>query len=559
MLGRGSSSKVVFRSFAALWALAFASLSASSCTLIVDSNSDQCKQTSDCSKFPGTTCQQGVCVGATGCTSTAECLQKNGDYNVCRKTNNVGTCVSLLSAECTTVFGDYKNDAAIFIGSVLPTTGGDKSTGLASQNSVELAIKEIQSVTGDLPPAPGTTARRPLVLVGCSDNSDGDTAVKAATHLAVDVKVPAIVGAAFSGITIKTATNVTIPNNVLLFSPSATSVAITALQDNGLVWRTSPSDILQAQAIALYVTKLELQVRAENMLMPSDKITVAIVHKGDAYGAGLGKALEQKLVFNGVKALDAANASYYSRSDFGDPDNAQADPPKYAQVVTDVLKKKPHIVLDFGTNESILNVLQPIEDGWNGAQPTVSYRAHFVTADGGLIPELWDKVVAKNDGLRKRITGTVPGTNNDLFKAFKSSYSTQFKDGTSPDAFGAAGSYDILYLLAYSIVANGSTPITGPSLAAGLAKMVPPGDSIDVGGDGVNMAFPVLTAGKNIDFNGASGPLDFDLATGEAPSDIQIWCMPKDPNGAAQSGIGSGLFYNAKTNKLEGTVGALCD
>ena len=46
---------------------------------------------------------------------------------------------------------------------------------------------------------------------------------------------------------------------------------------------------------------------------------------------------------------------------------------------------------------------------------------------------------------------------------------------------------------------------------------------------------------------------------GEAPSDIQFWCLPKDAMGKATAGVASGLFYNAKTSKVEGAVGALCN
>jgi branched-chain amino acid transport system substrate-binding protein len=125
--------------------------------------------------------------------------------------------------------------------------------------------------------------------------------------------------------------------------------------------------------------------------------------------------------------------------------------------------------------------------------------------------------------------------------------------------FGGAGAYDATYLLAYSAVSLGSAPLTGAALAGGLKKMVPPGTKVDVGEENINSTFTVLQAGNNIDFNGASGPLDFDVKTGEAPSDIQIWCLPKDANGAAASAKSSGAFFNAQTSKLEGQIGSICD
>ncbi|MEO5726465.1 MAG: hypothetical protein ABI134_12920, partial [Byssovorax sp.] len=62
-----------------------------------------------------------------------------------------------------------------------------------------------------------------------------------------------------------------------------------------------------------------------------------------------------------------------------------------------------------------------------------------------------------------------------------------------------------------------------------------------------------------IDYNGASGPLDFDNKTGEAPSDIQIWCIPKDQStGKAGSALSSGQSYSAASDKLVGVIAPYC-
>jgi hypothetical protein len=78
--------------------------------------------------------------------------------------------------------------------------------------------------------------------------------VKVARHLVNDLGVQAIIGVAYSGITISFATAVTVPAGVLAISPAATSVLITSLDDKGLVWRTSPSDRFQGRAAALLVS-----------------------------------------------------------------------------------------------------------------------------------------------------------------------------------------------------------------------------------------------------------------------------------------------------------------
>lgn len=522
-------------------------LLSTACTLIVDRSADQCESDADCAAFPGTACSKDNVCAPPPCNTNADCTPAN---TICVQRDHL--CASLLSAECTTIEGDYKNKDALILGSILPTS---QTAGVSIENGIRLAIHDFEQTSNGLPPVPGETAPRPLVLVGCNDNSDADTAVAAASHL-VDLGLPAIIGAAYSGITIRMATEVTIPGGVLAISPSATSAALTDLSDNNLVWRTSPSDIYQAQAMDLYLPQVvEPDVRATLSLMPGDKVKVTILNKGDSYGSGLGKAVEKDLILNGAPALDTSNAGSYVRFDYGDPDDAQNNPTKYDQAVTQVLDDTPHILIILGTTEVVTDLLKPIEDGWPSGLP---YRPTYVLSDGGVVNELWE-TVGTDDALRRRVTGTIPGTTNILFNAFRSEYNSQFMDGTSPDVFGSAGAYDATYLLAYGAVSLGAEPITGPALVESLKKMVPPGATVDVGTDAINGTLMTLANGGSINFNGASGPLDFDVTTGEAPSDIQIWCMPKGVDGSAQSAIGSGLYLDAGSNALQGTIGAVCN
>jgi len=533
--------------------LAAAVTCACGCSLIVDKNANQCSTDSDCAKYAGTICVDRACVvPSTGlppqCSVHQDCVDLDGPGYFCRPSDR--QCIALLSPECTTLHGDYTNPGAIFIGSLLPTTGPNRSFGKPAENSIGLALDDFTNSANGLPPVPGSSQRRPLVLVGCDDSTDP---IAAAKHLTADLEVPAIIGAAFSGVTIKVATEVTIPAGTLLISPSATSVALTSLQDNGLVWRTSPSDTLQADALSLVVPTVEANVRSELGLGPGTTIKVAIAHKGDAYGKGLTDTLEQKLTFNGKPALQ--NAGSYMRRDYGDPDAGTA---RYETVIADILAFKPHILLLFGTNESVSDMFGPIEARWTGEGPAVSYQPRYLFSDGGLLQELSDLVGTNND-LRLRVRGTVPGTGNSLYNAFLGWYQGAVTDGTSPDAFGTAGAYDATYLIAYSIVSLGGQPLTGSSIAAGFGKLVPPGSPVSVGSTNINDAFAKLSAGENIDFNGASGPLDFDLSTGEAPSDIQVWCLPRMPDGKAGPGTNSGQFYNAATGQLQGEPGAVCN
>jgi branched-chain amino acid transport system substrate-binding protein len=109
-------------------------------------------------------------------------------------------------------------------------------------------------------------------------------------------------------------------------------------------------------------------------------------------------------------------------------------------------------------------------------------------------------------------------------------------------------------MIAYGIAANGSNPITGVNIAKGLTKLVGGTEKIDVGPARLGAGVAALSGGGSVDLNGTSGPLDFDPSTGEARSDIAVWCLRVDPNTTnIVYGDATGQTYNATENKLNGT------
>ncbi len=502
------------------------------------------------------------------CRTNTDCGSET-DYTICKRAagTSSGTCVKLKSNECTTVYGDWRNDNAFLFGSIFPTTGIDKSTGLARENAVKLAIDDIQKNASGLPAIPGQEVkkRRPLAFVGCSDDSNQKQGVRAARHLVENIGVPVIIGAAWSGVTMEIATKVTVDKGTLLISPSATAPSITSLEDNGLVWRTSPSDVYQGMAMAKYMNILEKNIRSSRSIDEAQKIKVAVVYPGGSAGIGLKEALINnaelafRLAFNKAPATAAENAHHYMAFDYGDP-SGPASELRYREAVEKILNFEPDVVFDLCAAEGILHILQPTEQEWASKNPG-SPAPYWVLNDAGQIRELWEEVVATNNDLRKRITGTVPGSENDQFQVFKHNYiAADFGDNTDPAVFGPAGSFDAVYMIAYAAVALGSKPITGANLADAFSFLIPHSEatSIDIGVFSLNSAFQILHAGRRIDINGASGPLDFDLATGEAPSDIQVWCMPKNESGMATSAQFSGLYLDASTKELKGDIGDIC-
>lgn len=527
-------------------------LAAPSCSFIVDKNSHQCEANADCVNAGlGDTCTaEFLCTTASvssGCTKNADCTASDAK-SICRLSDK--TCVKVTSAECTTIYpedADFSQDNPFIVGSIFPTTGDYALLGKPLENGVKLALRDFDKNTNGLPPI-GSGSTRQFILIGCDDQLDDTRAVAAANHLANTLKLPAIIGAAYSGTTIKLMTEVAKPAGTLMISPGATSDAITTLPDDGLLWRTAPPDSLQAKALKAYSTEVELRVRTKLGLQPSDKIRAAIVSNDDTYGIGLGNALQETLVINGMPAIN--QTSEYKRFEY------TFESGSYATAANNILGHKPHIVFFIGFNEAVSDIMAPVESGWN--EP--SYKPQYVFSDGALVQELATAVMA-DPTLNQRISGTVPGTAAPLFSQFKTSYTTTFPDLAvegDPGTFGAAGAYDAAYLLAFATATLNGKADTGKGLGDGLKRMSE-GTAIKAGnGADITKAFTTLSASMDgkINFEGASGELDFDPATGEAPSDYLIWCV-SNINMNIKIGELSGQIYKFKSDKIEGTLDSM--
>ena len=164
------------------------------------------------------------------------------------------------------------------IGDVLPFTGGLAAYGGNMDKAVRLAI----SLQNAALKKAGLSKQIKVVLV---DSQDGQTQAAAAVEAAkkeVGEHVDVIIGEMASGATIPMAQSVTIPNHVVLISPTASAPQLTQLTGGlGWVWRTYPSDNLQGRVLA------------EAALQKFGKgATVNVGARNDAFGT----ALEQLFV-----------------------------------------------------------------------------------------------------------------------------------------------------------------------------------------------------------------------------------------------------------------------
>jgi branched-chain amino acid transport system substrate-binding protein len=122
--------------------------------------------------------------------------------------------------------------------------------------------------------------------------------------------------------------------------------------------------------------------------------------------------------------------------------------------------------------------------------------------------------------------GTAPATatNTAAFQWFDQ----QFVHAYGQDPLNVANTFDAAMLpaVAAGFATQANRSLDGPTLAKALTMVSDPsGMSIPLDPLNFNMATSELASGSAINIEGASGPLDFDPSTGEAPGAIEVWTV----------------------------------
>jgi ABC-type branched-subunit amino acid transport system substrate-binding protein len=133
------------------------------------------------------------------------------------------------------------------VGDVLPFTGGLAAYGANMDRAVKAGIAlQTAALKKD-----GLGSAIHVKLVGSEDGqTQASASVEAATKLVKSNKANVLIGEMASSATIPMAQSVSIPNRVVQISPTASAPQLTTIADNGYLWRTYPSDTLQGRVLA---------------------------------------------------------------------------------------------------------------------------------------------------------------------------------------------------------------------------------------------------------------------------------------------------------------------
>ena len=351
--------------------------------------------------------------------------------------------------------------ADVKIGFLGGFTGPIESLVPPIHEGAKLAVKQINEQGGILDGQ--------LVMVqGDSTCADATAASNAADRMVNAEKVTALVGPLCSGETIAAANSAAIPGGVVLVSPAATSPALSELNDNDLVFRTTPSDAYSGEVLA-------------KLLKDKGHDTVAVTYVNNDYGKGFAEALKGSFEERGG-TVAAMEAHEDGKADY------RAEIGSLASSGAEML-----VVLAYVDGSGQTIVRQALESG---------DFEKFAGGDGMIGDSL---VAAIGEGKLDGFIGTKIGSSETPGTAM---YAEAAKAaGLDPAASFAAQAYDGAFLIGLAIQKLGKD--TREGLSAALREVATaPGEKIMPGE--WEKAKKLLAEGKDIDYEGASGSHEFD-------------------------------------------------
>ncbi len=356
-------------------------------------------------------------------------------------------------------------DGTLTIGNLLPQTGDLAFLGPPEFAGVKLAVEDMNAAGGVL--------GQDVVNID-ADSGDGTPDIAGAeVDKLFNQDVDAIIGAAASGVSVSVIDKIT-GAGVVHFSPANTAAGFDTYDDNGLYFRTAPSDRLQGQVLA-------------NLAAEDGFSNVAIMARQDFYGEGLAEQVETTLKERGVNVADFV---LYS-----------ADAQNYTAEVNKIAAAKPDALVLVAFEETTKIIPQLIAKGIgpediqiyfvDGNLADYSEEAFDLTGVKGTLPVSGDPDPAFND----RLLEIDP-------KLKDYSYGPQ--------------SYDAAIIIGLAAIAAGDD--SGEAIGAQIIEVTRGGTQCS----SFEECATLLEDGEDIDYEGASGPTDMNDTGSPASGTIGI-------------------------------------
>lgn len=353
--------------------------------------------------------------------------------------------------------GGEESAEPLHLGTLLPETGNLAFLGPPEFAGVDLAIEEINA-------AGGVFGEDVTVTHTDSSDADNSAVTQQSTDDLLAADVSAIIGAASSGVSF-TVLDKIVDEGTIMFSPANTSPDFTTYDDDGLYFRTAPSDVIQGAVLG-------------DTVIADGHLDIAIMNLDDAYGNGLNQFTTESIEAGGGTIVESI---------VYDPKAAS-----FSSEVSQVAAAQPDALVLIGFEESTTILTELANQNIGPQQLPVYFVDGNLSNYGDQFPP----------NFLEGNKGTQPGA--EIGEEFRNRLLEV--DPNLEDYNYSAESYDATMLLALAAVAAESSEPA--DMAAELVGLSKDGEKCTTFEDCVSL----LEDGEDIDYDGVSGPIEFSDA-----------------------------------------------
>jgi len=370
--------------------------------------------------------------------------------------------------------GSSVEERSIEIGTLLPASGQLAGIGSTMVDAADLAFSTVdeESEYFDVDATFGDSQSTP---------EDG---ISAANNLA-NAGVPAVIGGASTNVHISAAEQVFVPNGMCACSPSATAVTITDIEDDDLLYRTTPSDALQGRAMAQYSTQ-ELGSQ-----------TAATLHVNDDYGQALSASF--------ASAFEDAGGSMQREVSY------ETSASSYTSRIEQALQGDPDLLAVIGYAESGIQLFRDYYAQYSADQD-------ILTVDGLDTARVPNEVGQSMDN----VVGTTPLSDGPGKETFASMYREAFD--ASPGPFNAQ-TFDAAAVL---MLANAAAGENDGNAIKGEMRAVANEGEMTVSAENLAAGVDAAAEGEDVVYEGASSLVSFDENGDLTTGAYEVWKYAPD-------------------------------
>lgn len=364
-----------------------------------------------------------------------------------------------------------QGDGVLTFGTLLPTRGNTAAATKAQIAGVELAAREINESGG--------VNGNPIVVFHEDSGDESTEKAEAAFADLVSRKVDVIIGPSSVALAERLLPRASAAGAVMI-SPSATSASLASLPDDGLLFRTVPSEVLVGKALAQAIGEQR----------------IAIIYASDDDGRAIRDEFVAEAKGTGAKIV--ATEGFSATTNDAD------------KIVSVLAAADPDAVVVVGSSmadEKETTIIRALSDANFGGERLWLARSDTASVSSAL-----------PSGTLADVNLLVAGAAADaeFQKRVKSA------DPSVTDYRFAAEAYDATMLAALAATVTGND--SGRSVASALGQISSSGVACTSYGECLEM----LKTRNDIDYDGVSGPLTLDSACDVRSAPYQIYRFDSD-------------------------------